>query len=176
MPDANAIENHYKTLTDQELLNFGREGGFTDEAERVFRDELARRNLTHGDVKRYRAESEHLKLCEEVIEKGGHSWGPGLLFFGRRYLNEADKEARIEVRTKWFSAGGIPLIPIASYRFQCKHNLGNWNLSNPERSVLDRVPLNWPQVFITWIKTWSLIIGLGLLIVGLGEIVHRVKH
>jgi len=176
MPDANAIENHYKTLTDQELLNLGREGGFTDEAETVFCAELAHRNLNQGDLKRYSVEYERHKLREEVVEHGGHSWGPGLLFFGRRYLNEADKEARIEVRTKWFSAGGIPLIPIATYRFQCRHHLGNWNLTNPERSVLDRVPLNWPQVFITWIKTWSLIIGIGLLIVGSGEIVHWVKH
>jgi len=56
MPDATELEKYYKTLTDQELLNLKREGGFTAEAEQVLGEELARRNLVSGDLKRYAAD------------------------------------------------------------------------------------------------------------------------
>lgn len=46
-------ERYYKALTDQDLLNLKREGGFTAEAEQVLGEEMARRNLGSGDLKRY---------------------------------------------------------------------------------------------------------------------------
>jgi hypothetical protein len=53
MPDAKELEKYYKRLTDQELLNLKREGGFTAEAERVLGEELARRSLASAALKRY---------------------------------------------------------------------------------------------------------------------------
>jgi hypothetical protein len=53
MPDARELDTHYKTLTDQELLKLGVDGGFTLEAEQVLDKELARRNLTSDKAKRY---------------------------------------------------------------------------------------------------------------------------
>jgi hypothetical protein len=53
MPDANELEKYYKALTDQELLNLKREGGFTAEAGRVLVEEFARRSLTSSTLKRY---------------------------------------------------------------------------------------------------------------------------
>jgi hypothetical protein len=50
MPDATELEEYYKALTDQELLNLKREGGFTAQAELVLGEELARRNLGFGDL------------------------------------------------------------------------------------------------------------------------------
>ena len=58
MPDANELAGYYKTLTDQELLNLKREGGFTAEAERVLGEELARRSLVSGALKRYVTDSD----------------------------------------------------------------------------------------------------------------------
>src|ERR1035438_8425409 len=130
MPDANPLDEYYKTLTDQELLNRAREVGFTDEAERVQRKELASRNLGHRDVKRYIALSERGKLRDEVIERGGGYRRLGLQFFGGTYLNEADKKANIQVRTKWFTISGVPLIPIASFRSKCKGDSSKRPLRN----------------------------------------------
>lgn len=53
MPDANELDKYYKRLTDQELLNLKREGGFTAEAERVLSEEFARRSLASDALKRY---------------------------------------------------------------------------------------------------------------------------
>jgi hypothetical protein len=44
MPDATELEKYYKTLTDRELLNLKREGGFTAQAEQVLGEELGRVN------------------------------------------------------------------------------------------------------------------------------------
>lgn len=152
MPTESELAKYYETLTDAELLNLKSEGGFTDEAEQVLAKELKRRNLKAGDLKRY-VVPERIRLCEEAKEKGFAGRGPALLFFGRRYLNEADKRANIQLRTKWFALGGIPLVPIASYRFKYTSDPGRWHLDEPEQRVIDRVPLNWTQVFLTWMKT-----------------------
>jgi hypothetical protein len=160
MPDTIALAKYYETLTNAALLNLAREGGFTEEAQQLLAEELRRRKLNNSDVKRYVLRGEQIKLREEAEERGVRGRGPGLLFFGRRFLNEADKEANIQLRTKFFALGGIPLIPIASYRFECHRE---------QERVINRVPLNWTQVFITWGKTAILIIGAALLIVGIAE-------
>ena len=142
MLDLDALAKHYKYLTDGELLSLKSEGGFSEEALPVLADELKRRNLRDGDLRRY-AVPERIKLREETREKGFRFRGPGLLFFGRTFLNEADKEANIQVRTKWFALGGIPLLPIASYRFKCTGDTGNWFHDDSTQRVVDRIPLNW---------------------------------
>lgn len=53
MPDEKELESYYKKLTDQELMNLKREGGFTAKAERVLGEELVRRSLATGALKRY---------------------------------------------------------------------------------------------------------------------------
>src|SRR6185437_11865185 len=98
MPDANALAAYYKARTNEELLNLKREGGFTDEAREIFESELARRKLTTRDLKRYVTDSEHRKLVDEARERGGGYQMPGLRFFGRRYLTEADEKANIQLR------------------------------------------------------------------------------
>jgi hypothetical protein len=141
----------------------------------VLGKELARRNLGSGDLKRYVAETQRNKLREEVTERGGGYRSLGLQFFGGRYLNEADRRANIQVRTKWFTMSGIPLIPIASYRFKCTGISGESTHASEHR-VIDRVSLDWPQVFITWIKTAILFVGAGLLIVGISWYMDHRRH
>jgi hypothetical protein len=152
MPDVGEFTRYYKTLTDAELLNLKSQGGFTEEAEQELAEELRRRNLKPAKLKRHIVH-ERIRLREEAKEKGFAGRGPALLFFGRRYLNDADKRANIQLRTKWFALGGIPLVPIASYRFKCTGDAGKWHLGDPEQRVINRVPLNWTQVFLTWMKT-----------------------
>jgi hypothetical protein len=169
MPDKSALENYYGTLTDQQLLQLRSEGGFTAEAERVLSIELAQRHLGSSDVSKHVAAAERSKLRDEVVERGGGYRSLGLQFFGRSLLNEADKSANIEVRTKWFTISGIPVIPLASYRFKCAKESGGPFSTNTQRNVVSRVPLCWPQVFSTFAKTAAAIIGAGLLIVVLAE-------
>lgn len=163
MPDSSSLAKYYEGLTNAELLNLRSEGGFTDEAERVISEELRRRNLNASDLKRYEAQGERIKLREETTEKGSGGRGPGLLFFGRHYLNEQDRQANIQVRTKWFTLGGVPLVPLASYRFQCTGDAHNWLSDNGKQRVINRVPLNWEQVFLTWLKTAAVLIA-GILV------------
>jgi len=165
MPDPGAIGKYYETLTDAQLLNLRSEGGFTEQAERVLADELKRRNLKASDVKRY-AVPERIRLREEAQEKGFAGKGPALRFFGRRYLNEADKTANIQLRTKWFALGGIPMVPLASYRFKCTGTPSKWFGADSDQRVINRVPLNWSQVFLTWAKTAIFILVVFSLTVG----------
>ena len=51
MPHAKELDEHYKSLSDTELLKLRAEGGFTAEAEKVLDKELTRRNLTSDDAK-----------------------------------------------------------------------------------------------------------------------------
>lgn len=169
MPDTIALAKHYETLTDDALLKLAHESGFTEEAQQVLTKELGRRNLGDDDLKHYVAQGERSKLREEAKEKGGIGRGLGLRFFGRRFLNEADKEANIQVRTKFFALGAIPLIPVASYRFQCTGHRGRWLTDDTHQRVINRVPLNWTQVFLTWIKTALIIVAIALLIVGIAK-------
>jgi hypothetical protein len=53
MPDAEALETYYKTLTDRELLKLSADGGFAEEAAQTLSKELALRNLKSDEAKRY---------------------------------------------------------------------------------------------------------------------------
>lgn len=174
MPDTIALAKHYEALTDAALLNLANESGFTEEAQQVLAKELGRRNLGDGDLKRYVAQGERSKLREESKEKGFRYKGTGLLFFGRRFLNKADKDASIQLRTKFFALCWIPLIPIASYRFKCTGHRG-WLTDDINQRVITRVPLNWAQVFLTWIKTAIIIAIAALLIVAVAEAHLRLR-
>lgn len=166
MPDPDALAKYYETLNDSQLLNLKSEGGFTEEAERLLADELRRRNLDAGDLKRYEAQGERIKLREETTEKGSRGRGPGLLFFGKHYLNEEDRKANIQVRTKWFALGGMPIVPIASYRFHCSGDAPKWSSRDAKQRVIDRVPLNWTQVFVTWFKMAVVLVVVTVLAAG----------
>ena len=53
MPDPKTFDQHYRALSDEELLKLAAEGGFTAEAAQVLEKELARRNLTFDEAKRH---------------------------------------------------------------------------------------------------------------------------
>lgn len=169
MPDKIALETYYRTLTDQQLLQLRSEDGLTEDAEHALSSELARRHLDSRDVKEYVAAIARSKLRHEVVERGGGYRQFGFQFFGKGFLNEADRSAHIEVRTKWFTISGIPIVPIASYRFMRANQSKNLFSANAQRNVVSRVPLCWPQVFLTFAKTVAGFAIIGLLIVAVGE-------
>lgn len=168
MPDTSSLAKYYEGLTNAELLNLMNEGGFTDEAKHVLAGELRRRNLGADDLERYEHQGKRIELQEETTEKGYLSRGTGLLFFGSRYLNSEDRRSNIQLRTKWFAIGGVPQIPIASYRFQCSRTSGKGSSQEIRQRVINRVALNWTQIFLTWLKTAVIVTCIVLAFAGVG--------
>jgi hypothetical protein len=142
----------YENMSDGQLLQTANEGGLVDEAKQTLAEELRRRNLKAGDLPRHK-ESPRSRLRREATERELPTrTGPtGFVFYGRHYLTPADKEASIQLRTKWVALGGLPIIPLASYRFKCKQR--GWKFFHwTDQVVINRVPLNWDQVLLTWLK------------------------
>jgi hypothetical protein len=142
----------YKHMSDGQLLQVANEGGLIEEAQQALAQELHRRSLKLSDLPHHK-ESPQEALQNEARER----WFPLLRRFGfglydRNYLDESDRLHNIQLRTKFF-VFGIPLIPIASYRFRCKGDPHKWFQDDSDQHVLSRVPLAWTQVFMTWTKT-----------------------
>ena len=144
----------YEHMSAGELLQIANEGGLRPESKQALAEELHRRKLKASDLPSHKQTAqEHLE--EETRER----WFPlfryrslGFGLYGRSYLNEADKVSNIQVRTKFF-VFVIPLVPIASYRFRCTGEPGKWFQWSTDQQALNRVPLVWTQVFMTWLKT-----------------------
>jgi hypothetical protein len=155
MPSQAELAEHYRGLSDNELQRLSGGDGFTPEARQVLDHELCSRNLTAYTPPSQKAKPPRERLREDVKEKTylrgrGRT---GLYLYGRRYLSAADKAADIQLRTKWFAVSGIPLVPLASFRFRCKQKswwLFHWTVAE---TVVGRVPLDWTQVILTWLKT-----------------------
>ena len=139
----------YQHMSDGQLLQTANEGGLIPEAHQALTEELHRRNLKPADLRRYKP-SPHELLQDEARQKGWR--GTGLFFFGRSYLNQSDEQKNVQLRTKFVSFAYFPLVPIAAYRFQCTGSPKWWLRWNNGQQVIDRVPLNWRQVTLTWVK------------------------
>lgn len=147
-------------MTDGELLQTLSEGGLVPEAKQILSEEIHRRNLSPSDPPNHQP-SEKEQLRHEAQER----WFPlartgslGFSLYGRNYLTPEDQEENIQVRTKFFVFAYIPLIPIASYRFKYRGRAGWFQWDTVERP-LNRVPIVWTQVLMTWLKTFLWICG-----------------
>lgn len=142
----------YESMSDGQLLQTASEGCLVDEAKQTLAEELHRRNLKIDELPRHK-ESLRTRLRREATERvlPSRAGATGFVFFGRHYLTPADKEANIQLRTKWIAVGGLPLIPLASYRFKCIQE--GWRFFHwTDQVVINRVPLNLDQVFLTCLK------------------------
>ena len=141
MPDTNAFDQHYKALSDEELLKLAAEGGFTAEAARVLGKELARRNLTFDEAKRH--------FAPEWLDKADvGTLGVLKLANGEQItaqivgLNEEGDRLSVQViPSEGFTRKGfrtrrshrfIPLRRIASFEPQ-PHLMEQWPFSDPCR-------------------------------------------
>jgi hypothetical protein len=142
----------YQKMTDDEILQLASEGGFVDVAQNALQAELHRRNITSQQVAELHSNQEQEKVAKRATRAFSLK-GTGLVFYGRRYMSESDREQNIQLRTKWFALVGFPIFPIASYRFayttRSKFKLW-WNAQG---TFVDQVPLQWSQVLTTWVKT-----------------------
>ena len=141
MPDIEALDEHYKALSDEELLKLAAQGGFTAEAQQVLGKELARRNLTFDKAKRH--------FAPEWLDKAdGGTLGVLTLANGERItaqvvgLNEDGDRLSVQViPSEGFTRKGfpthrshryIPLHRIASFEPQ-PHLMEQWPFSDPCR-------------------------------------------
>jgi hypothetical protein len=139
MPDVKALHTYYKTATDQELLKLRADGGFTLD------EELARRNLTSDEAKRY--------FAPEWLDKADvGTVGVLALESGERVtaevvgLNEDGDRLSIKVispetlpRNTHRSHRAIPLHRIVSFEPQ-PHLMERWPFSDPCRDRTFSLP------------------------------------
>ena len=148
-------------MTDDQLLQIASEGGLADEAAVALHSEMASRRLTPQAMSSYKADQ--VEYEREQVERSNSS---GLFrLFGRKVVSSEDTDHRVEVRTKWFAPRGVPIFPVASYRYSCRQKtIGKATSSH--QGLIDRVPLDWGQVLRTGAITYGLIIlSLTLLVV-----------
>lgn len=138
MPNRKALDEHYRTLGDQELLELAAGGGLTDEAVQVLDKELARRSLTLVEAKR--------RFAPEWLERADvGTVGVFVLENGERIpaevagLNEEEDRLSVTVipsgsllRNGRRSHRDIPLHRIASFEPQ-PHLMEQWPFSDPCR-------------------------------------------
>jgi hypothetical protein len=143
----------YRNMTDDQLLQIASEGGLVDEATVALNSEMASRKLTPQAMSSYK--EDQLQYKKEQVERANKS--AFFRLFGRRVISQDDTTHRVEIRTKWFAPRGIPIFPIASYRYSWEQKTIGKATSTHER-LIDRVPLNWAQVLRTGAITYGLII------------------
>lgn len=141
MPSTKALDEHYRALSDNELLKLAAGGGFTEEAEQVLSNELARRNLTFDEAKRH--------FAPEWLDKANAgALGVLVLQNGERLtvqvvgLNEHGDRLSVQViPAEGFTRKGLPThrshryIPfhkIVSFEPQ-PHLMEQWPFSDPCR-------------------------------------------
>jgi hypothetical protein len=147
----------YRGMTDEQLLEIAGEGSLVEEAHEALRVEMQNRKLTPEMVHNYHAETQRYQLAQKAEVNRVLLGNSFFRLYGRAYLSEEDRAQGIQVRTKWFTMRGLPIIPIASYRYSC-HNVTTGLVEWKEEKVIDKVPLNWRQAGLTWIKTTGLLV------------------
>ncbi len=141
MADTKALDEHYRALSDEELLKLAAQGGLTADAEQVLDKELARRNLTFDEAKR--------RFAPKWLDKADvGTLGVLILANGERItaqvvgLNEDGDRLSVQViPSEGFTRKGlrtrrshryIPIHRIASFEPQ-PHLMEHWPFSDPCR-------------------------------------------
>jgi len=152
----------YRDMTDDQLLQIASEGGLADEAAVALHADMASRKLAPDALSSYQADQ--LGLERKRTERSNQS---GVFrLFGRRFISQVNMKHHVEIRTKWFAPRGIPIFPVASYRYSCRRKAIGKATASSEK-LIDRVPLDWGQVFRTGAKTY----GVAILVVTLLAVV-----
>jgi hypothetical protein len=159
MTEKTDFATEYRRMTDEQLLGIAGEGELVDEAKFALQVEMQNRKLTPEMVQSYRSETLRYQLAQKAEDPNVRRslFGLGFNLCGRAYLSEEDGKRGIQVRTKWFTLRGLPIVPIASYRYSCQDvttGLVQWK----EEKLIDQVPLNWNQAMRTWVKSTGLLV------------------
>ena len=146
--------SHYQQLSDDEILNLARDiSDLTDEAKDALKLEIARRNLSSEDVQRYATETGILEDSENRRRQKllNPTFSRNKEFFGRaNFVRDNGSGSQEYDATLWFVVFWFPLIPLGAYRVRRR---GGWwrNFLIPNIEVVAKLPLNWEQIFRTWL-------------------------
>jgi murein L,D-transpeptidase YcbB/YkuD len=149
--------SEYRGMTDEQLLEIAGEGELVDEAQQALQIEMKNRKLTPEMVQSYHAETQRYLLAQKAEVKSELFNFSLFRLYGRTYISEEDKAQGIQVRTKWLTLRGLPIVPVASYRYSCQ-NVTTGQIKWNEEKVIDQVPLNWNQAIRTWLKSTGLFV------------------
>ncbi len=136
MPDPKALETHYESLSDRQLLKLRAEGGFTAEAEQLLDKELARRKLTSEEAKRHFAP-------EWIDEAGPGTVGVLTLENGERVTAEVTEldEGKDRLSVKVISPEGPTQSGRRKHRAIPLHRIISFK---PEPNLMEKRPYSDP--------------------------------
>jgi hypothetical protein len=160
------ITPDYAALTLDELLRLAyQKNELTVEARRALDLELNRRQVTPEVLAVGQTEIAKFERDEErdVREFSLMTGGIARKLFGKsKYA--CDERHRIEEfsATLWFVLLWIPVFPIATYRVRRRFRRW-WQFWVSDRyHVFDKLPRDWEQILLTWVKAAAVLLGLRL--------------
>jgi hypothetical protein len=157
----------YQHLAEDELLNIAEDRQhLTDEARLALDAELNRRKLSSSDVDSYRLQQETANKVDELKRAA-----PRFIFrygFGQKFLGKSDRQRDPSGlfekydSTLWFVVLWFPIFPMGTYTV--RRSLTKWLgiVFASDEVALERLPRNWEQILLTWIKAVALLFALRL--------------
>jgi hypothetical protein len=161
-----SLTPNYGALTLDELLRLANQrDDLTDEARLALDAELSRRQVTPEVLAAGRAEMTKFEReqAREVRELSFGHGGIARKLFGKSHY-VCDEQHRIEEfqTTLWFVLLWIPIFPIGTFQIRRRFRRW-WQFWASERyHVIERLPRDWEQILLTWIKTVAVLLALRL--------------
>jgi hypothetical protein len=113
---------------------------------------MRKRSIGTTQVRALQVKQKKAKLQMQVGNNPYSYQGNGLQLRGHKFLNETDRNRGITVVTRWIVFSFMPLIPLGSYRVtKSAHDDG-------KPTIISKVPLQWDQVSMGWMRTGSVVI------------------
>jgi hypothetical protein len=165
----------YEHLTEDELLHLATQRvQLSDEARLRLDDELSRRGPGAEQIRTYSDETEVLREAKGRRVRLRSYRGVGTTFYGRSH-SSCDPNLRIEEfdTTLWFVFIYFPLIPIRRYRIRRRFRPWWRILASNNFHVLSRLPRDWEQILLTWVKAMALLLGLRFFVPVLFEFLRK---
>jgi hypothetical protein len=167
----------YQHLTEDELLSIAEDREhLTDEARMALDTELSRRKLSSANVDSHRLQEERANKTDELKRAA-----PKYFFrvgFGQKFLGKTNRQRDPSGlfekynSTLWFVVLWFPIFPMGTYTV--RGSLTKWLgiVFASDEVALERLPRNWEQIFLTWIKAVVLLFTLRLAFLMLLRGVH----
>jgi hypothetical protein len=169
----------YAQLTDDEITHLAEERSeLTEEARQQLDSELRRRNITANDVAAYSAESQRLSEAPDskLFTERVYYHGIGKKLFGMTNRSRApDSDFEEFETTLWVVIFWLPVIPLSGYRVR-RDVRRRWKYLFARRIwTVRKLPRNWEQILLTWIKAAALLLVAILIIRNLPSLISRLQ-
>ena len=153
----------YEHFSRNELLRIALDKRrLTEEARLAWDTELSRRGISNGDIGTFESEQASAEAADQkVVREVEFLYGIGKKLSGRKNYSH-DPRFRIEEfdSTLWFILFWMPIFPLATYRIRRRFRRW-WNVCTSDSyRVIARLPRNWEQILVTWIKAMVVLLVL----------------